>query len=100
MFRERYIQKPSIFRTRGIFRIIAYLKLKTYLIHCQTSKMERFAKKSYLAYFLIFREIELCSLSKLEKRKKLTLKMFFIFREMELSSLKLKKPLIFQEGRN
>ena len=54
MFRERYIQKPSIFRTRSIFRIIAYLKLKTYLKHCQTSKMERFAKKSYLAHFLIF----------------------------------------------
>ena len=62
IFRERYIQNPSIFKTRSIFRTRAYLEPETYLEHCQ-----RFAKNSFLVHFLVFREMELSSLSELEK---------------------------------
>ena len=44
VFRERYIQNPAIFRTRGIFRTLVYLKSETSSEHCETSTMERFAK--------------------------------------------------------
>ena len=50
IFREEYIQNPSIFRTRNIFRTLAYLELEAYSKpeaysdHCQTSTMECFAK--------------------------------------------------------
>ena len=30
IFRERYIQRPNIFRTRGIFRTVTYLELEAY----------------------------------------------------------------------
>ena len=43
VFRERYIQNPAIFRTRGIFRTLVYLKSETSSEHCETSTMERFA---------------------------------------------------------
>ena len=54
--------------------------------------------------FVIFQEIELCSLNiriiqkgtfQTQKIKTMTMKKFLIFREMELSSLKLKKILIY-----
>ena len=44
IFRERYIQKPSI------FSIVAYSEPGAYLEYCQTSTMEH--KNSYLAHFL------------------------------------------------
>ena len=56
-FGERYIQNTSMFRTRSIFKTIAYVELEAYLEHCQTFTMECLAKNSYLAHFLIFREI-------------------------------------------
>ena len=51
ILRERYIQNPAIFRTRGIFRALLYLKSETYSEHCETSTMERFAKINYLLSF-------------------------------------------------
>ena len=51
VFRERYIQNPAIFRTRGIFRTLVYLKSETSSEHCETSTMERFAKINYLLSF-------------------------------------------------
>ena len=50
IFRTRYIQNSDI--TRRIFRALVYLEPKAYSENCQTSTMERFAKNSYLAYFL------------------------------------------------
>ena len=44
IFRERYIQNPSIFRTRSILRNLVYSEPTVYSEHCQTSLMERFAK--------------------------------------------------------
>ena len=67
IFREKYIQNPSIFRTRSIFRTLTYSEPEAYLELCQTSTVERFAKNSYRAHFLIFREMELSSFSALEK---------------------------------
>ena len=45
-FRERYIQKLSIFRT------LICSKPETYSEHCQTSTIKSFIKNSYLAHFL------------------------------------------------
>ena len=59
IFRERYIQNPSIFRTRSIFRTLVYLEPETYSEQRQSSAMECFAKNSYLAQFLIFSEMKL-----------------------------------------
>ena len=44
IFWERYIQNIAICRTRSIFRALVYSEPKAYSEHCQTSKMERFAK--------------------------------------------------------
>ena len=72
---ERYIRNPNIFRT------LTYLEpwhIQNYGI-CRTRDIFRtlsniydgmFCKNSYLAHFLIFREMELYSLSVLKKQKK------------------------------
>ena len=44
IFRERYVQNYDIFRTRDVFKTTAYLEPEAYSEHCQTSKIERFAK--------------------------------------------------------
>ena len=43
IFRERYIRYHGRFRTRSIFRTLAYSEPEAYSDHCQTSTMERFA---------------------------------------------------------
>ena len=59
VFQESYIQNPSIFRTRSIFRTLAYSEPEGYSEHCQTSTMKSFAENSYLPHFLIFRKMQL-----------------------------------------
>ena len=51
IFQERYIQNPIIFRTRSIFRTLAYSEPKAYLEHCKPSTMESFTRSSYLTNF-------------------------------------------------
>ena len=64
-----YIQKPSIFRTKNIFRTLAHLKpwpktlvyteIKAYLESCKTSTMKRFAKR--VNGYNYFHELQLFS---------------------------------------
>ena len=76
---------------------MAYLEPEEYSEHCHTSTMESFAKNSYQVHFLVFRKMELSSLSELEKSKEPSHKKFLIFQEMESSSSKLKKLLFLGE---
>ena len=78
-------QNHGIFRAWGILRTLSNIYYGT------------FCKKSYLAFFFMFQEMELSSLSDLKKYKEPTFKKFLIFQEVGLSSSKLKKRLIFQE---
>ena len=78
IFPERYIQNPSIFRTRCIFRTLIYLEpwhiqnhgiFRTRGIFRTLSNIYdgMFCRNSSLALFFIFPEIELSSLSELKK---------------------------------
>ena len=69
---EKVYSEPSMFRTRGIFRSLIYSEPWHFrtrgIFRTQSNIYDRtFCKISYLAYFLIFREMKLSSLSELEK---------------------------------
>ena len=70
IFRQKYIQNPSIFRTRSIFRTLVYLEPKTYSEHCQKIALSYISRNGTFWY---------------------KIKKVFVFRKKELSSLKNKK---------
>ena len=70
IFRQKYIQNPSIFRTRSIFRTLVYLEPKIYSEHCQKIALSYISRNGTFWH-------------KIEK--------VFVFRKKELSSLKNKK---------
>ena len=70
IFWQKYIQNPSIFRTRSIFRTLVYLEPKTYSEHCQKIALSYILRNGTFWH---------------------KIKKVFVFRKKELSSLKNKK---------
>ena len=88
-----YIQNPSIFRTRSIFRTLVYSE------RYQNIYVKTYCKNSYLAHFFIFRGTELSYISR-NKTFLPNISLMFqekTFRARKVKETTLKKFLIFQE---
>ena len=84
----------TITHSTSTIRIMAYLEPEAYSEHCQTSTMERFAKRAILHSFLCFKKWNFLAFRSSKSIKNPFLKSFLYFRKWDFLAPSLKTSYI------